>query len=82
MTDSSEGSIQQEEEIEISSGESNNSHLSSGFLVTTTSRSTNPAVTTMSVTKKITFGGVEIDIATTKQTIQTAKVLVMHRIED
>jgi hypothetical protein len=82
VTDSSEGSIQQEEEIEISSGESNNSHLSSGFLVTTTSRSTNPAVTTMSVTKKITFGGVEIDIATTKQTIQTAKVLVMHRIED
>ncbi len=82
MTDSSEGSIQQEEEIEISSGESNNSHLSSGFLVTTTSRSTNPAVTTMSVTKKITFGGVEIDIATTKQTIQTAKVLVMHRKED
>lgn len=82
MTDSSEGSIQQEEEIEISSGESNNSHLSSGFLVTTTSRSTNPAVATMSVTKKITFGGVEIDIATTKQTIQTAKVLVMHRKED
>jgi hypothetical protein len=82
VTDSSEGSIQQEEEIEISSGESNNSHLSSGFLVTTTSRSTNPAVTTMSVTKKITFGGVEIDIATTKQTIQTAKVLVMHRKED
>jgi hypothetical protein len=75
MTDSSEGSIQQEEEIEISSGESNNSHLSSGFLVTTTSRSTNPAETTMSATKKITFEGVEIDIATTKQTIQTAKVL-------
>jgi hypothetical protein len=29
----------------------------------------------MSATKKITFEGVEIDIATTKQTIQTAKVL-------
>jgi hypothetical protein len=36
----------------------------------------------MSATKKITFGGVEIDNATTKQTIQTAEVLVMHRKED
>jgi hypothetical protein len=81
-TDSSEGSIQLEEDIEISSGESNNSHLSSGFLVSTTSHSTNPTATTVSATKKITFGGVEIDIATTKQTIQTAEVLVMHKKED
>jgi hypothetical protein len=51
-------------------------------LVTTTSRSTNPAETTMSATKKITFGGVEIWYCYHQADYSNYRSFVMHRKED